>query len=283
MQHQKLLAIYAHPDDEAFGLGGTLAHYAAHGTEVVLVCATRGEVGEISDPALATPETLGAVREGELRCAATTLGLSDLIFLDYRDSGMEGTPENNDPRAFVNIPAEEVIPRLVGIIRRFQPQVILTFEPQGGYGHPDHIAIHKHTVAAFQAAGDSSQYPDQGAAWQPSRLFYNVFTRSEFKELARRMASTGVDTSEIERWEEAELGWPDDQVHVTMDVSAVVETKWNAFLCHATQFGPNSPFRNIPEADRIFALGREHFVLAVPEPTPGQQLPDLFSGLTSAA
>ena len=113
-----LLAVFAHPDDEAFGTGGTLARYAGEGVRVALVCATRGEVGGIADPSLATRETLGQVRETELRCAAQALGISDVIFLGYRDSGMAGTPENEDPRAFVNIAAEEVVAQLMGIIRR---------------------------------------------------------------------------------------------------------------------------------------------------------------------
>ncbi len=124
----RLLATFAHPDDEGFGTGGTLAHYAAAGGQAGLVCATRGEVGEISDPDLATPETLPEVREAELRCAGQKLGLSELTFLGYRDSGMAGTPENEDLRAFANAPAAEVVARLVGLIRRWRPQVIVTFD-----------------------------------------------------------------------------------------------------------------------------------------------------------
>ena len=123
MDHS-LLAVFAHPDDEAFGTGGTLSQYAVDGTKVYLVCATRGEVGEISDPSYATPETLGQVREGELRCAAETMGVAELIFLDYRDSGMVGTPENVDPRAFINAPAAEVVQLLVSAICRIQPDVV---------------------------------------------------------------------------------------------------------------------------------------------------------------
>ena len=103
----RILAIFAHPDDEAFGTGGTLSRYASTGQEVYLVCATRGEVGEISDPSLASPDNLGTVREDELRCAANTMGIKDLIFLDYRDSGMKGTPDNDHPRALINAPAAE--------------------------------------------------------------------------------------------------------------------------------------------------------------------------------
>ena len=212
---QTLLALFAHPDDEAFGTGGTLSQYAAAGADVTLVCTTRGEVGEIAEGTGATPETLGEVREAELRCAAETVGVRELIFLGYRDSGMAGTPENADPRAYVNAPADEVVPRLVGIIRRVRPQVVITFEPNGGYGHPDHIAIHHHTVAAFHAAADAARYPEQGPAWQAPRLFYTAIPRSFFLRMRDEMAALGMDTSGFRpvrrRWGG---GWPDEQVNV---------------------------------------------------------------------
>ncbi|MFQ5855142.1 MAG: PIG-L family deacetylase [Anaerolineae bacterium] len=275
-----LLAVLAHPDDEAFGTGGTLARYSAEGVHVVLVCATRGEVGQISDPSLATPETLGAVREAELRCAARALGVAEVIFLGYRDSGMAGTAENDARRAFVNVPAEAVVPRLVGIIRRLRPRVVVTFEPQGGYGHPDHIAIHRHTVAAFHAAADPARYPDQGAAWQADRLFYTAIPRSFFREARARMVAMGVDTSMFERREEAGAGWPDDQIHVALDVQDTIEAKWAALQCHRTQFGPDNPFHQLPETVVKDMMSREHFALAWPEPKPGLQLPDLFAEMS---
>jgi LmbE family N-acetylglucosaminyl deacetylase len=273
-----LLAAFAHPDDESFGSGGVLAHYAAVGTKVALVCATRGEVGEISDPALATRETLAAVREAELRCASQALGIHELIFLDYRDSGMAGTPENNDPRAFMNIPAEETIARLVGIIRRLQPHVVLTFDPKGGYGHPDHIAIHRHTVAAFHAAGNPDQYPEQGLAWQPARLFYPVFPRSQFREMREQMAALGLDTSEFDRFEEeGEIGWPDDQVDMILDVSGSVETKWSALTCHQTQLGPDNIFQRLPRDLVSQMMSREYFAQVWPK--GGRRGSDLFEGI----
>jgi len=275
-----LLALFAHPDDEAFGTGGMLAHYAAKGVRVDLVCATRGEVGEISDPELATPETLGDVRESELSCAAQMLGLTEVIFLGYRDSGMAGSPENDDPRAFINVPAEVVVPRLVGIIRRLRPQVVVTFEPNGGYGHPDHIAIHRHTVAAFTAAADPARYPDQGAPWQPARLFYTAFPRSFFRQMIEQMVALGMDISDFRRWEErGVVGWPDDQINVVLDVADHIEAKWKALNCHRTQFGPNNLFRRVPEAVMQEMMGREYFALAWPEPRPDLRLSDLFTGL----
>lgn len=279
MKNRSLLAAFGHPDDEAFGTGATLAHYAALGVQVGLVCATRGEVGEIADPTLATPETLGEVREEELRCAARTLGVREVDFLGYRDSGMPGTPENADPRAFANIPAEEVVCRLVRMIRRWQPQVVITFEPGGGYGHPDHMAISRHTTAAFHAAADPAAYPDQGAAWPAARLFYTVIPRSFFAEMRDRMTALGIDTSQFARFDENKIGWPDERVHCRMDVSDQIETKLAALQCHRTQLGPENLFRRLPEEIVKQMLSREHFSLVWPEPSSGLHLGDLFADL----
>lgn len=280
---QKLLAVFAHPDDEAFGTGGTLARYAAAGVDIALVCATRGEVGEIAEENLATPDTLGQVRENELLCAADTLGVTDVVFLGYRDSGMAGTSDNGNSGAFVNAPAEEVVSRLVGIIRQVRPQVVVTFEPNGGYGHPDHIAAHRHTLAAFHAASDPSRYPEQGEAWRATRLFYTAIPRSFFLEMRDRLIAAGVDTSEFARFEEDGIGWPDDQVHVMVDVAEEIEAKWAALNCHRTQFGPNNLFRRLSEEEIKQMLSREYFALAWPDPDPGLQLAGLFAGLRSSA
>lgn len=277
MPEPKLLAIFAHPDDEAFGTGGSLSRYAASGMQVALICATRGEVGEISDPSFATPETLGEVRESELRCAAETMGISELIFLNYRDSGMVGTPENEDPRAFINAPASEVVQSLVIAIRRIQPDVVVTFEPNGGYGHPDHIAIHKHTVTAFKAAADP-EYPAPGIPWQASRLFYTAIPRSFFLEMRRQLEAAGEDVEQFASFEER--GWPDENVTVTLDVSATVADKWQALNCHRTQFGPKNLFRRLPEPTVKQLMSREHFALAWPEPPPGFKMADLFENLS---
>lgn len=273
---RSLLAIYAHPDDEAFSLGGAIARYAAEGVRVYLVCATRGEVGEISDPSLATPDTLGQVREDELRCAAETMGVSELIFLDYRDSGMAGTTENQDPRAFINASDEEVAQKLVAIIRRLQPMVIATFEPNGGYGHPDHIAVHRRAVRAFHAAADPGYHPELGAPWQTSRLFYSAIPRSFFIEMRRQMEELGIDTRNLDSFGDGAQRWPDEKIHLILDVSSTVDDKWQALNCHRTQFGPNNLFRRLP-ADRVKQLmSHEYFALAWPEPQPEQKLEGLF-------
>ena len=279
MNKPTLLAVFAHPDDEAFGTGGSLSRYSAFNVQVALICATRGEVGEISDPSFATPETLGEVRESELRCAAETMGVRELIFLNYRDSGMAGSVDNQDPRAFINAPAEEVVHSLVNAMRRIQPDVVVTFEPNGGYGHPDHIAIHRHCVAAFHLAADPAYTTgdDREQPWQASRLFYTAIPRSFFQEMRRQLEAAGEDVDQFASFEER--GWPDEQVTVTLDVSATVEDKWQALNCHRTQFGPKNLFRRLPEPIVKQMMSREHFALAWPESTPGLKLADLFEGL----
>lgn len=277
---QTLLGLFAHPDDEILGPGGTLAKYAAQGVHVELICATRGEVGEIADPALATPETLPQVREQELRCAAAVLGIADVTFLGYRDSGMAGTPENEHPQAYINVPSDEVVAQLVKIIREKRPFALITFEPYGGYGHPDHIAIHQHTVAAFSAAASAAYRPDLGTPWQTERLFYPVLSPHLFPEMKRRLAARGEDVSFFDAFEERRRqGWPEDQIHIRIDISEFVDAKWRAFICHRTQFGANSLFRRIPESDMKELLQMEHFALAQPQPQPGLLLSDLFAPL----
>lgn len=153
---KRLLAVFAHPDDETFGSGSTLARYADEGADVTVVCATQGEVGEIAPGSNATSETLGAVRTAELRSALNALGVQSLILLGYRDSGMAGSENNNNPSAFINVPIGEAVERLVGIIRECHPQVMITMDPSGGYGHPDHILVAELTTRAFEAANDQS-------------------------------------------------------------------------------------------------------------------------------
>ena len=253
-----------------------MTRFAASGATVALVCATRGEVGEISDPNLATLETLPQVREEELRCACGHLGVSDLTFLDYRDSGMADTPENENPRAFTNIPANKVVPRLVKIIRRLRPQVVVTFDPTGGYGHPDHIAIHKHTTSAFHAAADPAQYPNLGQSWQANKLLYAVLPRSMFVKMRARMTELELDTTDFDHFLETGVGWPDDEIDFTVDVSNAVEAKWAALICHRTQFGQDSRFRQVFENGSKELLGREYFVLAWPETDVDLSLDSIF-------
>lgn len=243
MLTKRLLGIFAHPDDESL-IGGALLHYHAAGVETGLVYATRGEVGEISDPVLATPENLGEVREGEMRAAAGLLNVDRLWFLGYRDSGMAGTPDNNEAQAFMQASAAEVIGKLVAIIREFRPQIMVTFDETGAYGHPDHIAIYKYTTGAFHAAADGVQYPELGPAHAVSKLYYTSFARRQFLMMAEWLE--GQDIGPFKDVDPQKLGIPDDQISVLLDVEPWQEQKTRAWETHRTQMNPNTPMAQMP-------------------------------------
>jgi len=171
-----LLAVHAHPDDESIATGGTLARYAAEGVRTVLVCCTHGEEGEIRDPALDPVEAgprLGAIREQELRAAAAILGVAaaDVRLLPYRDSGMAGTAANRRPDNFANADPREAAARVAAVIRATRPHVVVTYDPGGGYGHPDHKKAHRVTLDAVAQAGDDG---DGGPGWAAPKLYYTV-------------------------------------------------------------------------------------------------------------
>jgi N-acetyl-1-D-myo-inositol-2-amino-2-deoxy-alpha-D-glucopyranoside deacetylase len=246
-----LMAVFAHPDDESFGIGGTLARYGADpGVRVVLVCATRGEAGEISNPELASSEQLGEVREQELRCSCRTLGVEDLFFLDYRDSGMAGTAENEDPRALAQADFDEAVGKVVAHIRREQPDVVVTFDENGGYGHPDHIAIHHIAKAAFAAAADPAQYGEQIETGlephQVSKLYYTAIPNRFFRSVIEKMQQMEIEVPEryLERLDN--FGLPDEACTTDIYVRDFWSTKQAAVACHATQLSPDSIFATLP-------------------------------------
>lgn len=282
---RKLMAIFAHPDDEG-AIAGTLAHYARNNTEVTLVCGTRGEVGEISDPALATRETLGTVRTKELERACQILGIQRLEFLGYRDSGMEGTPENEDPRALVQADPEAAKAQLVGLMRQLKPDVVITFEPFGWYGHPDHIAVGRWATEAFHMVGDATAYPEQGNAWQPSRLFHAVIPFTRFSAMMQEAAEAGYlqmdgDGDGFDIPEEQQLKTEKTVTHV-IDVQALFDLKQDGMMAHRTQFGEDNMFRKIPREMMQKAMPDEHFIQLHPVPEAGlseNRLSDLFVGV----
>jgi len=276
MSTKRLLGAFAHPDDEGI-VSGALLQYSTSGVETGLVCATRGEVGEIADPALATPENLGQVREGEMRAAAEVLGVHNLWFLDYRDSGMAGTPENADPRAFAQASAAEVVCKLVKIIREFRPQVIVTFDESGAYGHPDHIAIYRYTTSAFHAAADAVQYPDLGPAHSVSKLYYSSFPRSALRAIGEWMSTQYYEGS-FSGLDPEKLGMPDEQINVWLNVEPWREQKDRSRSMHRTQLDPNNLMAKIPEEIQRNWRNHECYQLAasrVGPDVPGEN--DLFA------
>ena len=275
MENVRVLAIYGHPDDEG-QVTGTLAAFIARGAKVALVCGTRGEVGEISDASLGTPETLGYVRELELRAAMAQIGMADVRFLPFRDSGMAGTPENEDPRCLHQQSVEAVVGHLVATMREFKPHLVFTWDPSGGYGHPDHIAVHRHTVAAFDAAGDPAKHPEAGAPWQPLRLYWGAFTMKRFAgmflELERRgLMPEGLDPERRARFEQA-MGQPDPPMTHVVNVREFVEAKRRAAGMHRSQFGENSLFARMPEDLRDGFYSEERFYQARPDADAAEEL-----------
>lgn len=278
MSDLAILASYAHPDDEQ-GVTGTLMRYGRQGVRTGLLCATRGEMGEIAYAHLATPETLGAVREEELRRAATVAGLDQVWFLDYRDSGMAGTPPNQDAAAFMNADPQDAIGRIVRIIREFRPQVVLTFDETGGYGHPDHLAIYRWTTAAFHAAGDPAQYPAAGRAWVPARLFYASIPRSTIRRMVAMIREHQIETA-FAQMDPEQMGLPDEAITNIVDVTDFVDRKMESLRQHATQLPPDSPFTTMPEDLGRPFRSKEHFVFGAGVPLPpGADPSDLFAGL----
>ncbi|HUS15028.1 MAG TPA: PIG-L family deacetylase [Chloroflexia bacterium] len=274
-----ILACYAHPDDEQ-GITGTLALCAEQGIRTALLCATRGELGEISDPALATPETLGAVREQELRNAAAIAHIAQVWFLDYRDSGMAGTDGNQDPHAFVNADPAEAIGAIVRVIREWKPQVIVTFDESGAYGHPDHIAICHWTTAAFHAAGDPGQFPDAGPAWSPARLFYSSIPRSGIRRMREFLGPENIQRSAFRDTDPEKMGMPDEMITHMVDAERMFDIKLASLRCHATQFTENAAFARIPPELMRAWRSKEPFALVAGTPVPpDSDKGDLFAGL----
>lgn len=278
-----ILAVLAHPDDESFGLGGTLALYARRGYDTYLVCATRGEAGTVAEEHLNGFRDTAELRTHELLRAARILGLKEVFFLDYRDSGMPGTEENRHPQALINASIDEVAGRIVRYVRELKPAIVLTFDPIGGYRHPDHIHIHQAATLAFEKADDASFHPAAGAPFQPGALYYQVFPRWFLKWMTRLMPLTGKDprkwgrNGDIDLKELAEVEFP---VHVRLDIRPVAEIKRQASAQHVSQGGVGMRTGLMGMATRLFGE-REDFMRAYPPAPNGRQrvARDLFEPL----
>jgi LmbE family N-acetylglucosaminyl deacetylase len=274
-----LCFIGAHPDDETFGLGSTLAHYAIDGVEVYYICATRGEAGMnyLNQPR--ESESLGELRSNELSCAAKILGLTGIVHLGYRDSGMPGTEDNTHPDALAVAPIDEVAKRIVEVIRSLQPGVVVTHDPIGGYRHPDHIAIHNATVKAFKIVADPSKYPEAGPAFQPNKLYFHVFPRKLLRITVKLMPFFGQDprhfgqNNDVDLASLAEVDFP---IHAVIHpTKTAVRMRNEAMLCYASQRGSGPPQRNLLFLMRRFLGQRDSFTRAYP-PHKGGREHDLF-------
>jgi mycothiol S-conjugate amidase len=299
-----VLSVHAHPDDEASKGAATMARYHAEGVRTVLVTCTGGEAGDILNPAADTEDVrrdLPAVRRQELDDAVRVIGYDRLYLLGYRDSGMPDTEANAHPDNFANADLDEATGRLVEIVRRERPQVLVGYARDRVYAHPDHVRVHEITVLAFERAGDPEWYPEHGAPWQPLKLYYsNGFTRERIRALHEWFVSRG-DESPLAKWVEhmdardAEVSHSGDdaddsleQVTTTrVDVRDQIEVGRAALLAHRTQIPPDSFFFRVPLEVEQELHPWEEYVLArtlvdpgVPE---GEYETDLFAGLRVGA
>lgn len=282
MEHRTLLVVFAHPDDESFGMGGTLAYYAQQGVSVHLICATRGEAGTVDPEYLEGFDSIADLRECELRCAASTLGLAAVHFLDYRDSGMPGSADNQHPQALINQPIDVVAGRIAELIRQIKPQVVVTFDPIGGYKHPDHIHIHKSTFKAFQLASDPA-FTNALPPFRPLKLYYSVFPKGFIKLAIRLMPLFGQDprhygrNKDINILEFAEEG--DFPIHARIRYRSVQTKRDTASACHASQLPGASLRRGLFGWIGRWTPKTDWFMRAYPPAETGLRERDLFEGV----
>jgi mycothiol S-conjugate amidase len=277
-----LLAVHAHPDDEASKGAGTVAKYSAEGVHTVLVTCTGGEEGDILNPAMDTPEVradIGGVRAKELQDAVEVIGYDELVLLGYRDSGMKDSDANSHPDAFAAADIEDAIERLVKEIRRARPQVILTYgDDHSGYPHPDHIRVHDISVAAFAAAGDPEAFPEAGDPFEPSKLYYNVWSRQRILDTHAKFLELGLESPFDERW--LDRPGEEDKITTSINLEGFEDVRRRALLAHATQVDPTSKFwfGLPPEVQRTiypfddYVLAQSRVASILPES-------DLFAGL----
>lgn len=294
-----LLLVHAHPDDEAFATGGSIARAVAEGRQVDLVTCTGGEEGEIHDPTLDEAEArprLREIREVELRCSLAALhgdgpGALDLHLLGYRDSGMIGTEPNDRPDAFWQADLDEATGRLVEIVRRVRPSVMVTYDPNGNYGHPDHINAHRVAAAAWDAAADPSRFPSAGDPWPVERFYEIAFNRDRWFALMTTMRERGIklpwdfdealeaapeaagdlnpSNAEAARQVDEALAAGEDvdsfgvaegDITTTVDVAPFMTQKRACMTCHRTQWQDMGWVLELPVDLADQAISAEHFI-----------------------
>jgi N-acetyl-1-D-myo-inositol-2-amino-2-deoxy-alpha-D-glucopyranoside deacetylase len=290
---RRLLLVHAHPDDETIGTGATMAKYSAEGVLVTLVTCTLGEEGEVLVPELAhlaadREDGLGQHRVGELAAACEALRVQDHRFLGgpgrWRDSGMMGTPSNERPDCFWQADLDEAVRELVAVVREVRPQVVVTYDDNGGYGHPDHIQAHRVTVAAFDAAGDPGYAPELGEPWQAAKLYWTAVPKSVLQAGIDHLRASGqTGFFGVESADDLPFGNPDDEVTTAVDASEHLQAKVAAMRAHRTQIAVDGPFFALADGVGLQAFGTEHYVLARgdlgPRDGAGGREADLFAGL----
>jgi N-acetyl-1-D-myo-inositol-2-amino-2-deoxy-alpha-D-glucopyranoside deacetylase len=283
----RLMSIHAHADDETITMGGLLATCADRGIRTCNVCCTDGKLATIvaaDMPEESTRPHLAEIRQRELRAAMEVLGVDEVQFLGYGDSGMWGADTNQLPDAFWKVDINEAVGRVVAHIRRFRPQVVVTYDAVGGYGHPDHIQTHRVTLLAVEAAHQKALYPEAGEPWRVQKLYYTAFPRSFFKKVADVAKAAGMEPPfGVEDPDDLPFLTPDEWVTTTVDVRNGVRRKRAALLEHHSQITPDWPMLAIPEDVNIEHFGTEAYQLVISRTVPSLPETDLFAGIEAAA
>lgn len=276
----RLLIAYAHPDDESFGLGAMIAAYVARGVEVTLICATNGERGAVKPEFMEGYDSVKALRLAELDKAIRVLGLQRLVLLDYKDSGMMGSETAEDPECLWQAPQEEVTRRVVNVLRDARPQVVVTFNKYGGYGHPDHIAIQRAATTAFTLAGDAD-YDTGQPPYAPQKLYYSGINQFGIRAGIWLMRLRGQDPRRVGRNKDIDIVKILDHTepsHATVEIGRYLEAGDAASACHASQLGGG--FVRIPRPIRRWTQGRQSFTRVHPAPAANRiDERDLFAGV----
>jgi N-acetyl-1-D-myo-inositol-2-amino-2-deoxy-alpha-D-glucopyranoside deacetylase len=292
---RRLLLVHAHPDDETINNGATMARYVAEGAGVTLLTCTLGEEGEVLVPELTglaadRGDQLGGYRMGEIAAAMAALGVADHRWLGgagrYRDSGMMGTPANGHPRAFWNADLDEAVAHAVAVVREVRPQVVVTYDPNGGYGHPDHIQAHRVAMGAVEAAGDPGYRPDLGEAWSVAKVYWCCVPRSVLQRGIDALAAQGESGFFEGVTDAAEIPFsvPDEDVTAAVDGRAQAGQKDAAMRSYPTQILVDGPFFALSNNLGQEVLGTEYYRLVRGERGPAGGGPggwedDLFAGL----
>lgn len=281
-----LMAIHAHPDDESSKGAGTMALYAQQGVRVVLVCATVGEEGEILNPRMDKPgilDNIGEIRKAELETACDILGVEQVYELGYRDSGMPGRPSNKHPNAFCNADPEEVVGKLVELIRKERPEVVLCYDESRGYEHPDHVRVHEWGTRAFSEAGDLEKVPETGSPWQPAKLYYfATFTKRRMQMLHEAAEEAEIESpfqGWLEQWDES--GFEEPRIDAQIDIGEFMELRNKALIAHATQIDPDSSWFAIPTEIQRKVYPWEDYTLVSTVVDVSKPESDLFAGTES--
>ncbi len=264
-----------------------MALYASQGVRVVLVCATGGEEGDILNPRLDKPgikENMAELRRAELETACDILGVEEVYMLGYRDSGMPGAPGNERPEAFMNADPEEAVEKIVRLIRKERPQVLLSYDESKGYEHPDHVKVYEWGVRAWRDAADPNMFPDAGDPWVVDKLyFFATFTRKRFEVLHQATIDEGKESpfaGWLENWET--MGFIEPDITTQIDVSEFVELRSKALLAHATQIDPDSFWFAVPDDVQRKIYPWEDYTLVESRVPPELPEDDLFAGTGSS-